>query len=72
MFDHMFATVSELPIRPIAVLAGDDRQLQPIKNIDGAIQTTESVMTSDKLNNINMKVVLTEQHRSKDEEYAKF
>ena len=72
MFDHMFATVSELPVRPIVVLAGDDRQLQPIETVDGVIQMTESVMTSDKLNNINMKVVLTEQHRSEDEKYAKF
>ena len=72
MFDHMFATVSELPIFPIVVLASDDRQLQPIDNIEGTIQMTESVMTSDKLKNVNMKVVLTEQHRSQDKKYARF
>ena len=48
MFDHMFATVSELPIRPVVVLAGDDSQLQPIETIEKMIQTTQSVMTSDK------------------------
>lgn len=64
--------LSELPIRPIVVLAGDDRQLQPIENIKGTIQTTESVMTLDKLKNINMKVVLTQQNRSEDEKYMRF
>ena len=49
MFDHMFATVSQLPIRPIVLLAGVDRQVQQIENIEGTIQMTESVMTSDKL-----------------------
>ena len=71
MFDHMFATISELPICPI-VLAGDDRQLQPIETVEGTIQTTQSVMTSDKLKSISMKLILTEQHRSEDEKYAKF
>ena len=72
MFDHMFATVPELPIPPIVVLAGDDRQLQPIGTVEGTIQTTQGVMTSDKLKSICMKLILTEQHRSEDEKYAKF
>ena len=72
MFDRMFATISELPICPIVVLAGDDRQLQPIETVEGTIQTTQSVLTSDKLKSISMKLILTEQHRSEDEKYAKF
>ena len=29
IFEHILATLSELPIRPIVLLAGDDRQLPP-------------------------------------------
>ena len=72
IFDHIFSTVSELPIRPVVVLAGDDRQLQPIETSEGNIQTTKSVMASDNLKNISMKVLLTEQHRTDDDKYAKF
>ena len=31
IFEHILATVSKLPIRPVVMLAGDDRQLQPIE-----------------------------------------
>ena len=72
IFDHIFSTISELPIRPVVVMAGDDRQIQPIESIDGRIQTTKSVMTSDKLADITMKVVLTEQHRTQDDKYSNF
>ena len=72
IFDHIFSTVSELPIRPVVVLAGNYRQLQPIETIEGNIQTTKSVMASDNLKNISMKVLLTEQHRTDDDKYAKF
>ena len=72
IFDHIFSTISELPIRPLVVMAGDDRQMQPIESIDGRIQTTKSVMTSDKLADITMKVVLTEQHRTQDDKYSNF
>ena len=48
IFDHIVATVSELPIRPIILLAGDDFQLQPIEKIDGQIQSTKTAMRSEK------------------------
>ena len=72
IFDHIFATVSELPIRPIVLLAGDDCQLQPIEKIDGQIQSTKTAMRSEKLPAITNKVILTEQHRNDDDDYARF
>ena len=72
IFDHIVATVSELPIHPIILLAGDDCQLQPIENIDGQIQSTKTAMRSEKLPAITNKVILTEQHRNDDDEYSRF
>ena len=72
IFDHIVATVSELPIRPIILLAGDDCQLQPIEKIDGQIQSTKTAMRSEKLPAITNKVILTEQHRNDDDEYSRF
>ena len=72
IFEHILATLSELPIRPIVLLAGDDRQLPPIEKIDGKIQSTKTVMTSSKLTNITVKILLTVQHRSEDEYYSGF
>jgi hypothetical protein len=72
IFEHVLATVSELPIRPIVLLAGDDCQLQPIEKVDGKIQTTKTAMRSDQLRSITTKVILTEQHRNDDDEYGKF
>ena len=72
IFDHIFATVSELPIRPIDLLAGDDCQLQPTDKGDGKIETTETAMRSEQLPNITTKVLLTEQHRNEDDDYRKF
>ena len=37
IFDHIFNTICELPIRPLVLLAGDNRLLQPIEKIDGVI-----------------------------------
>ena len=51
IFEHILATVSELPICPIVLLAGDDCQLQPIEKVDGKIQTTKTAMRSDQLCN---------------------
>ena len=72
IFEHILATVSELPIHPIVLLAGDDCQLQPIEKVDGKIQTTKTAMRSDQLRTITTKVILTEQHRNDDDEYGKF
>ena len=72
IFEHILATLSELPIRPIVLLAGDDRQLPPIEKIDGKIQSNKTVMTSSKLTNITVKILLTVQHRSEDEYYSGF
>jgi hypothetical protein len=44
IFEHILATVSELPICPIVLLAGDDSQFE---KVDGKIQT----MRSDQLCN---------------------
>ena len=72
IFDHIVATISELPIRPIILLAGDDCQLQPIEKIDGQIQSTKIAMRSEKLPAITNKVILTEQHKNNDDEYSRF
>ncbi len=66
MFEHLLSTISELPIRPIVLLAGDDRQLQPIETVDGSIQTVDSAMIIEYLNRISMKVQLTKQFRNVD------
>lgn len=72
IFDHIFATISELPIRPIVLLAGDDQQLQPIECVEGKIQTTATIMTTQKLSNVTIKILLTEQHRNNDSDYSTF
>lgn len=72
IFHHILETVSELPICPIVLLAGDDQQLQPIEKVDGKIQTAETAMKSEQLPKITTKVLLTERHRSEDNDYAKF
>ena len=72
IFDHIFNTISELPITPLWLLAGDNRQLQPIEKVDGTISTAQSVMMGDKLNNVTIKSLLTEQHRTDDNYYPQF
>ena len=71
IFDHIVATVSELPIRPVILLAGDDCQLQPIEKVDGQIKSTKTAMRSEKLPAITNKVILTEQQRKDDNEYSR-
>ena len=72
ILEHVLATISELPIRPIVLLAGDDCQLQPIETIAGKIKTTKTVMRFEQLSTITNKVILTEQHRNDDDHYGKF
>lgn len=72
IFEHIYATVCELPIRPVVLLAGDDCQLQPIEKIDGKIQTAKSIMNSKQLANITMKVQLNQQHRNNDDFFEQF
>ena len=72
IFEHVLATISELPIRPIVLLAGDDCQLQPIETVAGKIQTTKTAMRCEQLSTITNKVILTEQHRNDDDHYGKF
>ena len=54
------------------LLAGNDRQLQPIEKVDGKVHTTKTAMTSEQLRKITSKVVLTEQYRNDDHEYQTF
>lgn len=54
------------------LLAGDDLQLQPIEKVDGKIQTTKTAMKCEQLPAITNKIILTEQHRNDDDDYAKF
>ena len=72
VFDHIVVPISELPICPIILLAGDDCQLQPIEKIDDQIQSTKIAMRSEKLPAITNKVILTEQHKNNDDEYSRF
>lgn len=72
IFEHIFATIPELPFHPIVLLAGDDCQLPPNENIDGKIETTKTAMRCEQLSTITNKVILTEQHRNDDDDYGKF
>lgn len=46
VFQHIVATISKLPIGAIVLLAGDDKQLQPIEKVDDKIKTTQTVMST--------------------------
>lgn len=56
IFEHVAATISEVAIRPIVLLAGDERQLQPIETVDDQINVAESIMHSDEIKPLTMKL----------------
>ena len=41
---HVIATISEITIRPVIVMAGDNQQQQPIETIDKQIMQVHSVL----------------------------
>ena len=72
IFEHILAMISELPIRPILLLAGDDSKLQPIEKVDDKIKLTKMAMKCTQVPVTTNKIILTEQHRNDDDDYAKF
>ena len=42
--DHVVRTISEVTIRPVVVMAGDNQQQQPIETIDGKIVQVNSIL----------------------------
>lgn len=56
IFKYIVATTSELPIRPVILMAGDEQQLQPIEKIGDKVQSTETVMCKPELSRITNKI----------------
>ena len=47
---HVIATISEITIRPVIVMAGDNQQQQPIETIHKQIVQVHSVRLSSRTN----------------------
>ena len=48
IFEHVIQTLNQLPVRPVVVLAGDEKQQQPIETINGKIVQVDNILTQPK------------------------
>ena len=67
--DHVVRTISEVTIRPVVVMAGDNQQQQPIETIDGKIVQVNSILQQRDFYNLVYHQSLTKQYRTIDKQY---
>ena len=69
---HVIATISEITIRPVIVMAGDNQQQQPIETIDKQIVQVHSVLHKKDFYTLIYHHALTKQYGTLDKRHKAF
>lgn len=72
MFELIAGTLNKLVKRPIVVIAGDERQQQPLRTVGGTTSQLPSILIDGTLHGVSRKYTLHRQFRCVDPEYAQF
>ena len=71
-FGYIVGTLNKLQVRPLVIIAGDERQQQPLECSRGTIRQVESMLHNPEFNQVASKFRLTRQFRCVDPQYLEF
>ena len=69
IFDHVANTLTQLHVRPVVLLCGEQQQQKPIATIDGRITTTGGIMQNRLFYSNSIVINFVQQHRCVDQEF---
>ena len=69
---HVIDTITEVTIRPVVVLAGNNQQVQPIKTVSKRVTEVKSMLSDKNLYHVVNHFNLATQYRCLDPEYDRF